>query len=61
VTTEKQWRVISYGLLAFLDEAGADFHLQTAGAIITIVPIVIMYFFVQRQFTEAISQSGLKG
>ncbi len=61
VTTSKEWRVISYGLLAFLDEAGADFHLQMAGAVITILPIIILYFFVQRQFTEAIAKSGLKG
>jgi ABC-type glycerol-3-phosphate transport system permease component len=61
VTTSKEWRVISYGLLSFLDEAGADFHLQMAGAVITILPVIIVYFFVQRQFTEAIAQSGLKG
>lgn len=61
VTTTKDWRPISYGLLAFLDEAGAVFNLQMAGAVITVLPIIILYFFVQKQFTEAIAQSGLKG
>jgi ABC-type glycerol-3-phosphate transport system permease component len=61
VTTTLEWRVISYGMLAFLDEAGAQFHLQMAGAVITILPIILIYFFTQRQFTEGIATSGLKG
>ena len=61
VTTTPDWRPISYGLLAFLDEAGAQFHLQMAGSIITIAPILIVYFFTQRQFIEGIATTGLKG
>jgi ABC-type glycerol-3-phosphate transport system permease component len=61
VTTTEEWRPISYGLLSFLDEAGSFFHLQMAGAVITILPIVIFYFFAQKQFTEGIATSGLKG
>jgi len=61
VTTTKEWRPISYGLLSFLDEAGSQFHLQMAGAVITILPIIIFYFFAQKQFTEGIATSGLKG
>jgi ABC-type glycerol-3-phosphate transport system permease component len=61
VTTTPDWRPISYGLFAFLDEAGAQFHLQMAGAVITMVPILIIYFFTQRQFIEGIATSGLKG
>jgi ABC-type glycerol-3-phosphate transport system permease component len=61
VTTTEEWRPISYGLLSFLDEAGSFFHLQMAGAVITILPIIIFYFFAQKQFTEGIATSGLKG
>lgn len=61
VTTTPDWRPISYGMLAFLDEAGAQFHLQMAGAVITMVPILIIYFFTQKQFIEGIATSGLKG
>ena len=61
VTTDETWRPISYGFLAFLDEAGARFNLQMAGSIISMMPVVIFYFFVQRQFTESIATSGLKG
>lgn len=61
VTTTPDWRPISYGLLAFLDEAGSFFHLQMAGSMITMAPIIIVYFFTQRTFIEGIATSGLKG
>jgi ABC-type glycerol-3-phosphate transport system permease component len=61
VTSTPDWRPISYGMLAFLDEAGAQFHLQMAGAVITMIPVLILYFFTQKQFIEGIATSGLKG
>lgn len=61
VTTTPDWRPISYGLSGFLDEAGARVHLQMAGSVITILPVVILYLFVQKQFTEGIATTGLKG
>jgi ABC-type glycerol-3-phosphate transport system permease component len=61
VTTTPDWRPISYGLLAFLDEAGSRFHLQMAGSMITMAPILVVYFFTQQQFIEGIATSGLKG
>jgi multiple sugar transport system permease protein len=44
-----------------LQEAGSFVHLQMAGAVITMLPILIIYFFTQRQFIEAMTRSGLKG
>jgi ABC-type glycerol-3-phosphate transport system permease component len=61
VTTTPDWRPISYGLLSFLDESGAQNHLRMAGAVITILPLIVLYFFTQKQFTEGIATSGLKG
>jgi ABC-type glycerol-3-phosphate transport system permease component len=61
VTTTPDWRPISYGLLSFLDEAGAQVHLQMAGAMITMAPILIVYFFTQRTFIEGIANTGIKG
>jgi ABC-type glycerol-3-phosphate transport system permease component len=61
VTTDPEWRPISYGLSSFLDEAGALVHFQMAGSVITVLPIIILYLFVQRQFTEGIATTGLKG
>jgi ABC-type glycerol-3-phosphate transport system permease component len=61
VTTTPDWRPISYGLSSFLDEAGAQVHLQMAGSVITILPILVIYLLIQKQFTEGIATTGLKG
>lgn len=60
VTNTPDWRPISVGLLNFVDEAGQQLHYIMAGAFITVIPILILYFFTQRQFTESIARSGLK-
>jgi ABC-type glycerol-3-phosphate transport system permease component len=61
VTNTPDWRPISVGLMNFVDEAGQSIHLTMAGAFITILPILVLYFFTQKQFTESIARSGLKG
>jgi ABC-type glycerol-3-phosphate transport system permease component len=61
VTTSPEWRPIAVGLMNFIEDAGQQVNLLMAGAFITILPILVMYFFTQRQFTESIARSGLKG
>ncbi|PJF22698.1 MAG: hypothetical protein CUN56_04660 [Phototrophicales bacterium] len=57
----EKWRPITYGLQAFSDEAGTQIHLLMAGAFITILPMLILYFLTQKTFTEGIATTGLKG
>ncbi|MEC8646283.1 MAG: carbohydrate ABC transporter permease [Candidatus Latescibacterota bacterium] len=61
VTNTSDWRPISVGLQQFVSEAGAEVHLQMAGAMIATVPVLFTYFLIQKEFTEGISMSGLKG
>ena len=61
VTNTPDWRPISVGMMNFVSEAGQEFHYIMAAAFITIIPILIIYFFTQKQFTESIARSGLKG
>ena len=61
VTTRDTWRPLMVGLWSLVTEAGAETHLFMAGAAITLLPILVIYFLVQRQFTEGIMSSGLKG
>ncbi|OQY37535.1 MAG: carbohydrate ABC transporter permease [Chloroflexota bacterium] len=61
VTNNDDWRPIAVGLYTFITEAGQELNLMMAGAFITIIPILIIYFFTQKQFTESIARSGLKG
>jgi ABC-type glycerol-3-phosphate transport system permease component len=61
VTTKAVWRPIMVGLWTFVTEAGPETNLLMAGAVITIIPILILYFLTQKQFTEGIATTGLKG
>jgi ABC-type glycerol-3-phosphate transport system permease component len=62
VTQTDQWRPVAVGLTKFVSsDAPGDFHLQMAASVIMVIPILIFYFFTQKQFTEGIASSGLKG
>lgn len=61
VTTKEVWRPIMIGLWNFTSEAGPETHLLMAGAVITLLPILIVYFITQKQFTQGIATTGLKG
>ena len=60
-TRTARWRPITVGLTTFISEAGPQEHLRMAGAVIAVAPVVLLYFIAQRQFTEAIARSGIKG
>lgn len=61
VTTNATWRPLGVGLWTFVSEAGPETQLLMAGAVITIIPVLIVYFITQKSFTEGIATSGLKG
>jgi ABC-type glycerol-3-phosphate transport system permease component len=62
VRNNENWRPIAAGLTTFVrGEAGDEFHLQMAASVIMIIPILIVYFFTQKQFTEGIATTGSKG
>jgi ABC-type glycerol-3-phosphate transport system permease component len=60
-TTKETWRPLMVGLWTFVTEAGPETQLLMAGAVITIIPILFLYFLTQKQFTEGIATTGLKG
>lgn len=61
VTTKETWRPLMVGLWSFVSEAGPETNLLMAGAVITLIPILIIYFLTQKQFTQGIATTGLKG
>jgi len=61
VTNSDRWLPISVGLYNFVTDEGSKVHLIMAGAFLTIVPILVLYFLTQRQFTDSIARTGLKG
>lgn len=62
LTQTDDWRPVAVGLTKFVNsDAPNALHLQMAAAVMMLLPILILYFFTQRQFVEGIAASGLKG
>ena len=60
VTSRPEMRTLMVGLQVFTNDSGSDFHLLMAASTFSVLPIVIVFFFVQRFFIEGIARSGLK-
>ncbi len=57
-----EWRPVAFGLTKFVQaDAGDEFHLQMAASVIMILPILLLYFFAQKQFTVGIATTGTRG
>lgn len=61
VTTTEKWRPLTVGIYSFITEAGPDTHLLMSASVISIIPVLIVYFFTQKQFTDSIATLGIKG
>ena len=60
VTDKETMRPIAQGLAAFSTEAGMQPQLYMAAATFSIVPIIILFLFVQKQFIEGIARTGIR-
>jgi len=62
VVQTDEWRPVAVGLTKFVNsDAPTELHLQMAAAVMMLVPILILYFFTQRQFMQGIANTGSKG
>ncbi|MBA4291893.1 sugar ABC transporter ATP-binding protein [bacterium] len=58
---QETW-TLAIGLQAFRSQAGgAPIHLQMAASTMVVAPVIILFFFTQKQFIQGIATSGLKG
>ncbi|UOE94457.1 carbohydrate ABC transporter permease [Alkalihalobacillus sp. LMS39] len=61
VTNSRELRTLPVGLSAFTTEAGTSYELLMAASCMVVLPIVILFFFMQKQIVEGVSRSGVKG
>ncbi len=52
---------LSLGLFSFRNRRNTEWHLMMAGATLTTLPLVVIFFFAQKYFMEGIRMTGLKG
>jgi multiple sugar transport system permease protein len=60
VTNTPNMRTLMVGLQTFTEEAGSKFHLLMSASTFAIVPVIILFFFLQRFFIQGIARTGLK-
>lgn len=60
LNNQKLW-TLQLGLQSFMGQYTSSWQLIMAGALITLLPMLIVFFFAQRAFIEGISLSGVKG
>tara|TARA_Y100000590_G_scaffold14734_2_gene17735 strand:- start:383 stop:1228 length:846 start_codon:yes stop_codon:yes gene_type:complete len=60
ILTREDWFPVTVSIYSFIREVGANYNLLMAASLISIFPVLILYFFTQRLFLESISNFGLK-
>ena len=60
ILTKDDWFPVTVSIYSFIREVGANYNLLMAASLISIFPVLILYFFTQRLFLESISNFGLK-
>lgn len=60
-TTRPEMRTLMVGLQSFNQESVSEPNLLMAGAAFSMIPIMIVFFILQRQFMESIARTGIKG
>lgn len=61
VTNETALRPLPVGLQAFTTEAGTYYELLMAAATIVVLPMIIVYLFLQKYIIMGVSNTGVKG
>lgn len=61
VTKSENFRKLTVGLRYFQDEQVTQYNYLMAGAVMSILPILAIYAFLQRYFVRGIAMTGLGG
>lgn len=61
VTDLTEWRTLTAGLSIFLGNHNTDYGVLMAGAIISALPVLIVFILLQKYFVEGITLTGMKG
>ncbi len=61
ITSSTDMRTLANGLALFIGQNTIEYGAAFAGALISLVPMFILYIFGQKYFVEGMASSGLKG
>jgi len=60
VTDSAEMRVVQVGLSILQGEESTRFQVLMAASALVIIPVVVLYLFLQRRFVEGVSHTGIK-
>lgn len=61
VTLTSDTRTLPIGLAMFRNESGAHFELVLAASVMTVIPMILLFVFLQKYIVAGVSRSGIKG
>ena len=61
VTNSDDFRTLTVGLSYFRDEYATQFNYLMAGTVMNVIPILVVFFFLQRYFVRGIALTGITG
>jgi len=61
VISSPQMKVVTMGLIGFTNQYFIEYNLLTAAAVISLLPILVIFITLQRWVVQAVVMSGLKG
>ena len=60
MTSSELMRTVPVGLQSFSSEVGTQYELLMAASVLAVLPILILYFFTQKQFIKSFARTGIK-
>lgn len=54
-------KTIQLGLKMFISQYSSDYGLIMAGSVISLIPVLLVFLFLQKYFVEGVASTGLKG
>ena len=61
MTNSTEMRTLPVGLTAFTTEAGTNYGLLMAASAMVILPMIIIFFLMQKYVVAGVARAGLKG
>lgn len=61
VTSSREMKVVTIGLMSFTNMYFIEYNLLTAAAVLSILPVLVIFIVLQRWVVQAVVMSGLKG
>jgi len=60
MTNTEGMRTVPVGLQLFSSEVGTAYELLMAASVLAIIPVLLLFFFAQKQFIQGIARTGIK-